>query len=286
MIDRNYDKVIILCYPAGAGGNFLINCLSLNDQCVLRDSRLAERQLHSGFTSAEKLDYFQTQLDITLTTKKWNDLGLGCNNLFGIDSSAYFFEYPEIIQKKFNYVIPQLIRNNKYLFIVAHTTQHLEACCNFWTNARTIFFTDYHKFVKDRTSKSSTKNLNLIRYWNTVGGPSWPEDPPASYHEFLQLPSIIQEELVTDFHSEIFRWIDSPPLRDDLHDLAVKNYLNSGGDQVTEWNVANNYVGNESKFLIGLHRCADWARIGINVSDSAVLCYYQNWLRVISAIKN
>lgn len=286
MINRNYDKVIIFCYPAGSGGNFLINCLSLNDQCVLRDARLAERQLQFGFTPAEKIEYFQTQLNATLDTKKWNDLGLGCSNLFGVDNSTYFFEYPEIIQKKFNYVISQLIHENKYLFIVAHTTQYLNAYRNFWPNARTIFFTNYHKFVNNRAGKLPTKNLDLIRYWDVVKGLDWPEAPPANHLDFLQLSEAIRSELINEFHGEIFRWLDSPPFKEDLHNVAVKNYLESIGDRCLDWNVENNYAGNESEFLISLQRCAEWTGVRIDVPDSMVLDYYRNWLSVLFAIKN
>ena len=286
MIDRHYDKVIIFCYPAQAGGNFLINCLSLNDQCVLRNSKLAERQLQSGFTPADKIDYFTTQLNTALAAKKWNDLGLGCSNLFGVDNSIYLNEYPEIIQKKFNYIIPQLIRNSKYLFIAPHTTQYLNAYCNFWTNARTIFLTDYHKFVNNRVKKLPTTNSQLIQYWNNVKGPDWPQDPPTSYFEFLQLTDTIQDELTKNFHGEIFRWVDSPPYKQDLHDLTVGQYLQSMGNQCFDWNVANTYSGNESDFFLDLQKCAAWAGLTIDVPESMVIDYYRSWLGVISTIKS
>jgi hypothetical protein len=99
MIDRNYNKIILLCYPGGAGGNFLMNCLSLNDQCVFRDSNLAEKQLRSNFNVQDKISYLFTELEKSLIHKNWNDLGLGCHQLFGIPNVLYLKEYPEIIQK-------------------------------------------------------------------------------------------------------------------------------------------------------------------------------------------
>jgi hypothetical protein len=132
---RNYDKIVIVCYPHGAGGNFLINCLSLTDQCVLRDSNLAEQQLASGFDVKEKLKYLNDNLEFSKKTKQWNDLNLGCGRLFGIENLLYLTEYPEIIETQFNYIIPQLIKQNKYLFIVAHSIQDIEAYQKFWTNA-------------------------------------------------------------------------------------------------------------------------------------------------------
>jgi hypothetical protein len=111
---------------------------------VLRDAILAEQQLSVGIDVEKKLIYLQSQLATSKRTGLWNDLALGCANLFGIPGLAYLEKYPEIIQKQFNYVIPQLIKQQKYLFIIAHSTQYLDAYCKFWTNARVIFMTEYH----------------------------------------------------------------------------------------------------------------------------------------------
>ena len=286
MIDRNYDKVVIVCYPPGAGGNFLINCLSLSDQCVLRNSQLAEQQLKVGFDSLQKTNYFSDQLDQTRINNRWNDLGLGCVNLFGIENLDYLLNYPEIIQKKFNYVVAKLIENNKYLFIVAHSTQYLDAYRKFWPRARAVFLTDYHDFVHRRGYKQTVKMQTLKNYWDNVRGLDWPQDPPISSDEFLQLPQTVQEELTQVFHSEIFRWIETEPTVKQLYDLAVKEYSVQMAGNTYKWNVQKNFTGNETDFITELAECSKWLNITLDAPSELILDYYRSWLTVIDMVKN
>ena len=284
MIDRYYDKIIILCYPAGAGGNFLINCLSLSDQCVLRDAVLASQQITSGTSTEEKIKYFQNCLNKSLSDQTWQDLNLGCSNLFGVNHNIYFFEYPEIIQKKFNYVIKQLIDQKKYLFIVAHTTQSLNAYLKFWHQARVIFLTDYHDFINRRNYAPTLDVENLTHYWSMIKGESWPNFPPLCYKEFLQLPETIQQELIIDFHGEIFKWVKTSPTVEELHDQTVSKYISQLGSQTYVWSVEKNFTGNEQQFLEDLSQCAQWAGIKIDASDGQLIDYYKQWLYVIFKI--
>lgn len=284
MINRAYDKIIILCYPGGAGGNFLINCLSLNEQCVLRDAQLAEQQLSNGIRIQEKLDYFQDQLSKSFHTRQWRDLNLGCSNLFGIDNKLYLFEYPEVIERKFNYVIKQLINQEKYLFLVAHTTQYLTAYLKFWTQARVIFFTDYHDFIRKRGYDTKVEINSLTNYWSNVKGEHWPNLPPLNFDEFLQLPDFVRYELLIDFNGEIFKWIEVSPTVEELHDRAVACYLQKLGDRSYKWNVRDNYSGDEQKFLNNLNKCAQWTGITVEATTTGVVEYYRNWLNTISKV--
>jgi hypothetical protein len=286
MIDREYNKVIVLCYPQGAGGNFLINCLSLSDQCVLRDAILAEQQLSVGIDVEKKLIYLQSQLATSKRTGLWNDLALGCANLFGIPGLAYLEKYPEIIQKQFNYVIPQLIKQQKYLFIIAHSTQYLDAYCKFWTNARVIFMTEYHEFVQRRYMRKKNPSPMLLDYWNTVKGPNWPVYPPMTNKEFLLLPKLVQTELVDNFHSEIFKWIDIDNEQQELYNCTVNNYIKQMGNCAFEWNVSTNFSGNQERFLETLDRCSTWAGINIEAADNDITEYYKNWLDAIFTIQH
>lgn len=284
MINQEYNKIIILCYPAGAGGNFLINCLSLTDQCVLRDAKLAEQQLSTGFSVQEKLNYFRNQLKLSLINQRWQDLNLGCSNLFGIDNEMYFFQYPEIIQKKFNYVIEQLINQEKYLFIVAHSTQFLDAYLKFWSQARVIFLTDYRDFVYQRGYGTKVDIKRLTAYWSTVRGDTWPSTPPLTYKQFLQLPDAIQHELEIDFHGEIFKWITPSPTVEELHDCAIIQQLDKLGTRAYTWSVEANFTGNEQNFITNFNKCAQWVGVTVDVSDSELNAYYRHWQDVIFKI--
>jgi hypothetical protein len=276
---KNYNKIIIVCYPAGAGGNFLINCLSLTSQCVLRDAVLAEQQLTSGFDTIKKLKYFNDKLEIAKKNNQWNDLDLGCSNLFGFDNLMYLTEYPEVFEKKFNFVISQLIKQDKYLFIVAHTMQMLEAYQKFWTNAQVIFFTEYRNFIQQRGYNQSTLNLekNIYQYWSTVKGQDWPAMPPLTRSDFLKLPSTIQCDLKEIFHSEIFRYFDPTDLKDKLFDRDVNKHQNLLKNRAFIWNVAETYSGDASKFLTELYRCASWLNLKITADTQDIINYYNTW---------
>lgn len=284
MIDRNYRKVVVLCYPRGAGGNFLINCLSLNDQCVLRDAQLAEQQLFDSISPAEKINYFKDQLIQSLDRKQWQDLNLGCANLFGVDGLSYLLTYPEVIQQKFNYIIPQLISKSKYLFIVAHTTQYLDAYLKFWPQARVIFLTDYSKFIQQRGYVKNPNIKSLSSYWLKVKGVDWPDLPPTSRVEFSQLPKSIQNELKTNFHSEIFKWFETSPTVEELHNLTIAKYNKQMGNQSYMWSVEENFTGDKQKFLDNLNDCAQWLGVTIDVPNETLFDYYNSWLDVIFKI--
>ena len=281
MVDRNYPNIILLCYPIGAGGNFLINCLSLNDQTVLRDWALAEQQLTQGLTADQKLGYLSNKLGQSIRNRKWSDFDLGCSNLFGVDIYDWFNEYPEILQRRFHPVVSKLMYHNKMLFLISHTTQHLDALVQFWKKPKVILFTDYHEFVKRRRVEDASLQ-QLKNYWSTIRDDSWPSTPPTTLQEFNHLPKTIQTELQEFFNGEIFRWIQVKPTKSDLHDLTIRerqkqlNYF--------EWNVAENFNGDFARFRKNLQNCASWAGLDIVVTDQELEQFYRNWLRAIDQV--
>jgi len=50
----NYPYINFFTYPSGAGGKFLINCLSLNDKAVFCHSILAQQQIDGMWYSTLK----------------------------------------------------------------------------------------------------------------------------------------------------------------------------------------------------------------------------------------
>lgn len=284
MIDRNYNNIVILCYPEGAGGNFLINCLSLNNSGVLRNAALAEQQLNSGFSVSEKIKYLTSQLDLTASRKQWNDLGLGCFELYGFKNVEYL-NHDGSIDNKFNNVVLRLMQNQKYLFIIAHSIQYLDAYYDFWPNAKTIFLIDYYKFVQDRGGyKQSINRLQELNdYWNVVKGPDWPSNPPLNQHEFLQLDRSVQDELTDQFNKEIFKWFVKTPC--EIHDSIVDQRLTQLKNRAFSWSVKDNFTGNEEVFLFNLTQCAQWLGITIDAHKSDIIEYYRRWRNTIDQLK-
>ena len=95
MINFNSNKIIIVCFPKGAGGKFLINCLGLSNSCVFQHAELANLQLDGNFTLQDKLAYLHDKLNNM--TEIWNDLDLHFLNLFGINEGEHMNKSTEDI---------------------------------------------------------------------------------------------------------------------------------------------------------------------------------------------
>ena len=120
---------IIVCYPGGAGGKFLINSIGLSNSAVFQDVDLANQQLAGNLTSQDKFNYLVNELD--KVTTHWNDLNLGCGYITGIN--------------------PQLfIEKNLYLFLVAHNSQIMGQRLGQWPNAKIIVFKNSTEFILTR----------------------------------------------------------------------------------------------------------------------------------------
>jgi len=279
MIYRHYDKVIIVCYPKNAGGNFLINCLSLNNDSVLRSVELAQQQLDHSLSPGEKLQYLRAQLKHSRETNQWKDFGLGCVQLFGITNHVYLQEYPEVIEYQFNSVVPRLIDNKKYLFIVAHNILYIDAYLKFWPNARVIFFTEYRNFVRQRMPKINTNDLT--RYWNSIRDENCPNQVPTTYDKFATLPENIKLQLLNSTFGGTFKNLSMYNTKFRLHDADLLTYIEKFKDKGHVWNVDKTFGGNSVIFLEELKKCANWTGVTVDVPDSDIQEFYKNWLNVI-----
>ena len=88
MINFDTNNIVIVSYPANAGGKFLINCLGISDLAVFQDATLAEQQLDGKLSIDDKIEYLSNTV-INSTKNNWNDLHLGCIQLFGVDNILY-----------------------------------------------------------------------------------------------------------------------------------------------------------------------------------------------------
>lgn len=165
---NSYDKIVIVCYPQLAGGKFLINNLGLNDRAVFQDATLAHRQINGDFSYNDKLSYLSTQFKNTINNAKWDDLKLGCIQLFGVRSFEYQTKHPEILANQFNPTIQEIISENLFLFLVAHNTMALKSMLNFWTNAKVIGFTNSKNFINTRMTNVDAGNRWVESYENGI----------------------------------------------------------------------------------------------------------------------
>lgn len=281
MIDRTYPKIVVVCYPAGAGGNFLVNCLSLTDQCVLRNRNLAAKQLDGNLTSDDKLKFFQSELVTSRQTKKWRDLGVTNIDFFGVGKTSYLEEYAEIIEDMFDPIVGTVIGADKYMFIICHTTQYLDAYKKFWPKAKVIVFTEYHRFVRQRGyDKDQNTIQRLKQYWQDVKGYDWPDDPPMTRDDLFSLPLFVKEELLgTMFQKGILKYLDYVPTRQILHDQTINLRIKS--EHYFEWSVEKNFSGDQHMFLDNLNACAKWLGIRLEIDNQLLGKFYSQWLDTI-----
>lgn len=163
-INFNTNNLIIVCYPGWAGGKFLINCLGLSDDAVFQSAALARMQLEGNFSQKQKSEYLKNESDKIENT--WNDLNLGCWQLFGINSANYHTLSADKIRSldSFNPIMTELTASSKKFFIVAHSGTILEKILKVWPNARIIYFKNCTSFINFRKNDS-------VKYFDIIMSP-------------------------------------------------------------------------------------------------------------------
>jgi hypothetical protein len=182
-IDPSITQSIIACYPAFAGGKFLINCLGLSDNCVLQDRRLAQKQLDGKFWLDDKICYIRSKMDVAKQNLKRTDLDLGSGQLFGHTHET----------GNFNITIDRVVNKNWYFCHGVHGLGQLKQRLKIWPNSKIIIFKNYKKFIEERvpghvinTNKFDEEiNLltsdNMVYEWDT----EWYQDIDAFLEKFV-----------------------------------------------------------------------------------------------------
>lgn len=262
------DKLIIVCYPAEAGGKFLINCLGLSNTSVLQDGPLVTKQLNGLFTQQDKSNLLLQRIDDTI--EKWTDLGLGCGQLFGTGNLLYLSEYPELIQlHKFPDCIHSLIELNKhYFFIVAHNIIFLEKYLNIWKNAKVIMFENSQEFISNRS----------INNWEAFRGESWLLKQPSNRDELLLYP----QDIIDEIDMALPNWEYDMKFFD-IHNKEVNNFkANFTGTLVTwdtNWYVSAEQTIAEVKKLYNLFKLDGF-------DANLILNYYNAWKNKLIELKS
>jgi hypothetical protein len=277
MINWDTSRLVIVCYPQGAGGKFLINCLGLSDQCVFQHAVLAAK----GISRSEKIQWINEHLALSESSGKWKDLGLGCTELFGMHGSEYLINYPEVLVQQLNPVIHHLSNGNKYFFITAHNTIYAQAYLKFWKNARVIVFNNHRPFIDQRYSRPENHKI-LAKFWNNVRDPSWPATPPKNIDELVTLPDAIQKELLIPFNNEIQQYMITDSIFDENYLIGCNQLIESlPQDQYFIWDTqAYNSI---EQLLPQLDQCCRWLNID-SANSTEVNQYFTNWQQVLDLI--
>ena len=142
-------NIVIGVYPPWAAGKFLFNCLGLSDQCYLQDIDLVKLQLNNKLNPTDKFNLLTERLNAVRDT--WDDLELGCHQLFGNKFNAAKF-YPEI---------NTLAQQDKLFFAVAHNPDILEKLMKTWPTASIIYFNNNNKFLDWRLGNTASQYTDL-----------------------------------------------------------------------------------------------------------------------------
>ena len=146
MVNFDSDRLIIIFYKAGSGGKFIANALGLSSSTVFQDPFLAEQQLRGELSSADKLRILLERIE--QNSVDWDDLRMGCNQLFGFSSDLYVKDFVELkSQWQFHPVIEQLSNSDTYFPIMANDVHVLERMLLAWPRASIIVFDNPRTFM-------------------------------------------------------------------------------------------------------------------------------------------
>ena len=176
MINFDTENLVIVAYPGGAGGKFLINSLGISTGAVLQDAKLAEEDLAGNLSSLDKLNILKSRMP---TNGAWNDLGLGCMELFGVHYSKYdYHSYDECCNFDFNPVIDPLSNSNRLFFAVDNRVLKPSIYKSVWYYAKVIAFDNSERFVRERARLPGLEHVNkLAQYF--IGDKPWPNTLPV-----------------------------------------------------------------------------------------------------------
>ncbi len=205
------DRMVIVQYPAGAGGKFLINCLGISNGAVLQEKNLAKQQVQGNLSTVDKGDFLLGAL--ANTNETWTDLNMGCHTLFDVHMSISDTEwvYPELAyHRRWHPVIKECISKKLCLFQVSHTARATRWNKQIWPNAKVIVFVNTDPFFDKYRSNfpglpDLAKTQQSFNLWNSMRESHWPELPPRWLENFEKSPFI-----------EILDEIKSHPKYEDL----------------------------------------------------------------------
>ena len=271
----DYPYINHVLYPRGAGGKFLINCLSLNDKAVFQDKKLAQDQLDKNFTVDDKVQYINKHLEIAKQTKVWNDLLLGDNELFTMKSESYTDTFPEYVRRKLKTpVIKNCMTNKLHLFTVTHNFIWMKYKLKIWTNGKLIVFKNHKNFINNRDYENK-----VIDFWNIIKAEDWPS-APNNLSQYNQLPKSIKNELSSNFDDKIYDYLSDREEFDELWHRYLQEL--SKTVDLFEFDVDYAYNNSHNFYKIYVEVCN---YINLPIADRSIIIeYYNKWKETILSV--
>jgi hypothetical protein len=198
VINFKTENIIIVAFPTGAGGKFLINCLGLSNGSVMQDAELISRQLNQSLISNDKFNILQQR--IFSIRRRWNDLDFGY--LYTgtvIEDYRDYYKNNDFSIFKFNPDLEQVINTDKLFFYEAHDVSDINILLKVWPNAKIILFKNCLNFILDRQARSDAREAWQGIISNAESPEKWPEHAPLTYNELDQCSDYVKNQLTTTF---------------------------------------------------------------------------------------
>lgn len=272
-INFETNNLVIVVYPPGAGGKFLINCLGLSSDAVFQDNVLALRQLDGNFDPTAK---FNLLIDRINQTVRWNDLSLGCSELFGIPNDWYSLFPPSImaVPEMFSESIEHLSNSDKKFFLVAHSPELVPRYLGVWPRAKIVYFQNCLDFIRSRKFQMFGDELTAL--WNERRGDIWPPTPPKTYTEFLRLDDALRRDISKN------------------HEIVSRLYIVEQGLIAHEQSFAkfpgavswdNNVYFSSADTVSAINDL--YTQLGLaDFNEDSVKKYYESWMAKLSELKS
>lgn len=147
-------------FPQLGGGSFLSVCLSLSDDVIFQQTKLAKMQLSGNFSIEKKWKYLQLVTRKDIFNKNWTDFGINERNFYGIhDRDYYTMTEEDIINFNYNKIVSECINNNKFFINTLHHDFYAQKILKCWKNCKLIRLVNQKSFVKNRIQ---SKNFTIF----------------------------------------------------------------------------------------------------------------------------
>jgi len=156
-INCNTDKLIILNYPAKAGGKFVSLCLALDPTVIHQDELLARAKIKGGTNNNTSFNISKA----VLTRGQTSHFELGCLQLAGFNSGNKIEEQAGLA----NDLWRELTHQTEFYFPMVDHSGGLWA---HYPNARHIVFKNYDWILEARGKTPKKTNEEVLKKENIV----------------------------------------------------------------------------------------------------------------------
>lgn len=270
-INNQTSRIVTVYYPGGSGGKFLMNCIGLSRHAVLQDAKLAGSQLQGNLTVQQKHHLLLQRIQDT--KQAWNDLDLGCHQLF---HDTNYTNKPIMHPRFFHFhpVIHDLSWAEQYFCLASNSAIQLRNQLQIWRRAKVILFENTELFLQTMR----TKYLHpFMATWQRIRGESWPLRPPDTLEDFEGLSPLIKQELddmqVAPKLNAMLLW------RQDRLELETENQRILSEIQIAHWHQKWNcdcYLNRDS-FLASINSLYQALELE-DFNQDLVLSFYDAWI--------